>query len=105
MVYAVVKYGGKQVRAEKGQTVRIEKIAGTKGSTVEFKDVLLVSDGATVKVGRPNVPGAKVTCEIASHGRGKKLTVFRDMMRKGIRKRTGHRQSYTEIKVTEIVAG
>jgi large subunit ribosomal protein L21 len=103
-MYAVIKTGGKQYRVEPGATIRVEKLAGEAGSTLELGDVLLVADGENVKVGTPNVEGASVKAEIVAHGRGKKLLVFRYRRRKAYRKKTGHRQPFTALKITDISA-
>jgi len=103
-MYAVIKTGGKQYRVEPGATIRVEKLAGEAGSTLELGDVLLVADGENVKVGTPNVEGASVKAEIVAHGRGEKLLVFRYRRRKAYRKKTGHRQPFTALKITDISA-
>ena len=101
-MYAVVRTGGKQVRMQPGESVRIEKLAGSVGDTVELDDVLLVNGDGGLKVGRPVVEGAKVVGTIAAQGRGPKITVFKMKRRKGYRRKLGHRQDYTEIKVDRI---
>ena len=103
-MYAVIKTGGKQYRVEEGSTIRVEKLDGEKGNVVEIGDVLLVGDGENVKVGAPVVAGAKVTGEIVAQGRGEKLLVFKFKRRKQYRRKNGHRQSYTAIKITQIQA-
>jgi large subunit ribosomal protein L21 len=103
-MYAVIRTGGKQYRVEQGATIRVEKLPGDKGTTLEFGDVLLVADGENVKVGAPNVPGAKVTAEIVAQGLGEKLVVFKFRRRKAIRKKNGHRQPFTALKITGISA-
>ncbi len=103
-MYAVIKTGGKQYRVEQGATIRVEKLPGDKGSKVEIGDVLLVGDGETVKVGKPTVPGAKVSAEIVAQELGEKLLVFKFRRRKAYRRKNGHRQQYTALKITEITA-
>lgn len=103
-MYAVIRTGGKQYRVEQGDTLRVEKLDGDKGKTIEFTDVLLVADGDNVKVGAPTVAGAKVRAEIVAQEKGEKLVVFKFRRRKGYRKKTGHRQRYTALKITEISA-
>jgi len=103
-MYAVIKTGGKQYRVEKGGTVRVEKLEGDKGKKLELTEVLLVADGEKVKVGTPLVPGAKVTAEILAQEKGEKLVVFKFRRRKGYRRKTGHRQPYTALKITGITA-
>lgn len=101
-MYAVVKTGGKQVRMSPGDSVRIEKLPGDVGEEISFDQVLLVSDDGNARVGTPVVEGASVRGIIASQGRGKKITVFKMKRRKGYRRKAGHRQEYTEVKVESI---
>jgi large subunit ribosomal protein L21 len=103
-MYAVIESGGKQYRVEPGQTVVLEKLAGSEGDKVEFDRVLLVSsgDGADVQVGKPTVGGVKVTGEIVEHGLGPKLVVFKFRRRKNYVRRNGHRQEHTAVKITAI---
>ena len=103
-MYAVIQTGGKQYRVEPGQTLSVEKLPGELGDTVNFEDVLLVSDEDKVALGRPMVKGAKVTAEIVEHGKDKKVIVFKFQRRKNYRRRYGHRQLYTSIKINEVVA-
>ena len=102
-MYAVFKTGGKQFRAEAGRTLRVPTIAAEQGATVTFDDVLLALKGEDVVVGSPMVEGASVKAEIVRHGRDKKVIVFKRKRRKGYRKKHGHRQGFTEIRVNEIV--
>ncbi|MEX0935746.1 MAG: 50S ribosomal protein L21 [Gemmatimonadota bacterium] len=103
-MYAVFRTGGKQFRAEPGERLKIPSLSAEAGETVEFEDVLLLSDeGGEVRVGQPTVDGAAVKAEVVGHGRGKKVIVFKRKRRKGYRKKQGHRQNYTEIQVDEIV--
>src|SRR5262245_27229624 len=103
-MYAVVRSGGLQVRMTPGQAVRIGKLAGEVGASVEFAEVLLVGGEGEAKVGKPPVSGAKVLGTIKSHGRGEKITIFKSKRRKNYRRKQGHRQDYTEVQVTEIRA-
>lgn len=103
-MYAVIKTGGKQYRVEQGTTIRVEKLPGDKGSAIELSDVLLVADGDNVKVGAPVVQGAVVKAQIVGHGLGEKLLIFKFRRRKAYRKKTGHRQPFTALKITEITA-
>ncbi len=105
-MYAVIKTGGKQYRVEQGATIRVEKLAGEpgKGATVELGEVLLVGDGETVKVGQPFVEGAKVQAEVLGAVLGPKLIVFKFRRRKAYRRKNGHRQQYTALKITGITA-
>jgi large subunit ribosomal protein L21 len=103
-MYAVIKSGGRQYRVEQGATIRVDKLAGEKGQTVELGEVLLVADGENVKVGSPTVAGAKVTAEILGVVLGPKLLIFKFRRRKAYRKKTGHRQPFTALKITGITA-
>ena len=102
-MYAVIKTGGKQYRVTEGQKLRVEKLAGTAGDKVTFGEVLLVG-GDSPKVGQPLVKGASVAAEITGQGRGPKLVVFKFRRRKNYRRKAGHRQPYTELKITGITA-
>ena len=102
-MYAVIKTGGKQYRVQAGDRVMIEKLDGAVGDTVEFDQVLLLSDGQTVSVGTPVVDGAKVKGEIIEQGRGKKLIVYKFKRRKDYRRKNGHRQSFTSVRIDEVV--
>ncbi|MEQ9569279.1 MAG: 50S ribosomal protein L21 [Longimicrobiales bacterium] len=101
-MYAVIKTGGKQFRAEPGRTLRVPSLDVDPGETVTFDEVLLASDGDEVKVGAPSVDGASVTAEVVKHGRDKKVIVFKRKRRKGYRKKQGHRQGFTEIRIDEV---
>src|SRR5262245_6236816 len=103
-MYAVIKTGGKQYKVEQGLTLRVEKLEGDKGATLSFSEVLLVADGDKITVGAPTVAGATVQAEIVAQERGEKLVVFKFRRRKAYRRRNGHRQSYTAIKITSISA-
>src|SRR5690554_2339405 len=101
-MFAVIVSGGKQYRVQEGQTLRLEKLAVEAGSSVEFDRVLLVGNGDDVKVGAPVVEGAKVAAEVVDHGRGDKVTIIKFRRRKHHMKRQGHRQWFTEVKITGI---
>ena len=101
-MYAVVKTGGKQYRVAQGQYLKVEKLEGNEGDTIELDQVLMIADGDKLKIGSPMLDGGKVTATIKSHGRAKKVEIMKFRRRKHHQKRTGHRQSYTEIKVTGI---
>lgn len=101
-MYAIIKSGGKQHRVAQGETLKLEKIEAATGSTIEFDEVLLVGEGADVKIGAPLVAGAKVTAEIVSQGRHDKVTIIKFKRRKHHMKRMGHRQWFTEVKITGI---
>lgn len=102
-MYAVFRTGGKQFRAEPGERVRIPTLDVEPGETVEFDEVLLAGDGDDVSVGTPVVEGALVRAEVLRHGRGRKIIVFKRKRRKGYRRKQGHRQKFTEIRVDEVV--
>jgi len=104
MSYAIIRTGGKQFRVEPGMTLRLPTLVGDAGASIEFNDVLLGSDGNTVHTGVPSISGAKVTGEIVKHGRGDKIVVFKFKAKKRYRRRTGHRQQYTSIAISEIMA-
>ncbi len=101
-MFAVIRTGGKQFRAEPGTTLLIPTLDAEPGTTVTFDDVLLASDGDDVSVGAPSVEGAKVTAEVVAHDRTKKITVFKRKRRKGYRRKQGHRQGFTVVRVAEI---
>ncbi|MFV2032432.1 MAG: 50S ribosomal protein L21 [Gammaproteobacteria bacterium] len=101
-MYAVIATGGKQYRVSKGEVLRVEKLDGDEGSKVELDGVLMVADGDKVSIGTPTLKKGAVTAKIKSHGRGKKIEIIKFRRRKNSRTQAGHRQSYTEIEVTDI---
>jgi large subunit ribosomal protein L21 len=101
-MYAVFRTGGKQFRAEPGARIQIPLLDLEPGASVIFDDVLLTENEGDIAVGTPTVAGAEVRAEILGHGRHKKVIVFKRKRRKQYRKKQGHRQGYTEIKVSEI---
>ena len=101
-MYAVVRTGGKQVRVTPGYAVRVEKLPGAVGESIELDQVLLVGGEGETRVGTPLVEGVKVVGTITDQGRGPKITVFKMKRRKGYRRKMGHRQDYTEIRVDSI---
>jgi len=103
-MHAVIKTGGKQYRVAKGDKLRVEKLVADEGSTVEFDQVLMVSDGDNVKIGTPVLEGGKVTATVKTHGRADKIEIVKFRRRKHYRKQAGHRQHYTEVEITEISA-
>lgn len=102
-MYAVIKTGGKQYRVTEGDRLRVEKLAGEVGSSLTFDEVLMLG-GETVAIGTPLVAGAKVTAEIVAQDRDKKVIVFKFRRRKNYRRKRGHRQPFTEIKITGVRA-
>jgi large subunit ribosomal protein L21 len=101
-MYAVVESGGKQHRVIEGETLKVEKLDLATGDTLTIDQVLMVGEGESVKIGAPYVDGSKVTAEILSHGRHDKVTIVKFRRRKHHRKQMGHRQWYTELKITGI---
>jgi large subunit ribosomal protein L21 len=101
-MYAVIESGGKQNRVEEGEQLKLEKIEAATGETIEFDQVLMVGAGSDVKIGAPLVEGGRVTAEVVSHGRHDKIRIVKFNRRKHYRKETGHRQWYTEVKITAI---
>ena len=104
-MYAIIKSGGKQYRVSAGEQVRVEALAAEVGASVSLEEVLLVGTGDGVKVGAPLVAGAKVKATVVAHGRGDKVKIFKLRRRKHYTKTQGHRQSYTEVRVDDIVQG
>jgi large subunit ribosomal protein L21 len=104
-MYAVIATGGKQYRVSKDEVLRIEKLDAEPGSTVEFAEVLLVGEGAEVKLGTPRLSGTKVLATVVRHGKGAKVSIVKFRRRKHYLRQKGHRQPFTEVKVTAIDAG
>jgi large subunit ribosomal protein L21 len=102
MAYAVIRTGGKQYRVTSGELLRIESLKGDVGSQVEFSDVLLTSNEGSVQVGTPLVAGASVTAQIVEHGKERKIVVFKKKRRQGYRRKRGHRQHFTAVRVQNI---
>ncbi len=104
-MYAVIKTGGKQFKVSEGDLLKVEKLSVEPGTTITFEEVLLVNDGnGNLKVGSPTVQNAKVTAEVIEQGKAKKIIVFKYKKRKNYRKKQGHRQPYTKVKITKIEA-
>jgi large subunit ribosomal protein L21 len=103
-MYAVVNTGGKQYKVQKGETLRIEKIPGEVGSQVTFDKVLMVADGENVRVGQPLLEKAAVLASIVEQDKAKKIIVFKYKRRKRYRRKQGHRQPYTAIRIDGIEA-
>ncbi len=100
--YAIIRAGGNQHRVKVGQQVKLSKMTGEPGDSVELGDVLLLAQGDKVQVGAPLVGSAKVTAKILSHGRGDKITIYKMRRRKGYRRKQGHRQDFTLVEITNI---
>jgi len=103
-MYAIVRTGGKQYQVACGDQVRVEKLEGNVGDTVDLNDVLMVVSDGEVKIGQPLLENCKVTAKIAEQGKAKKIIVFKKKRRKGYRLKRGHRQFYTALKIEEISA-
>lgn len=101
-MYAIVETGGKQYRLQEGETVRVERLDGDEGSEVVIDSVLATQTDEGFQVGKPTLEGARVVGTILKHGRGPKIRVFKFKRRKGYRKRIGHRQGFTEIRIDRI---
>lgn len=103
-MYAVIKTGGKQYKVAQGDILRVEKLSADVGTSIDFNDVLLVADKENIKIGTPQVPGGKVLATVQEHGRGKKIKIIKFKRRKHHCKRMGHRQYFTDVKITSIMA-
>ena len=104
-MYAVISTGGKQSRVSEGSVLRVEKLDGADGDKIEFDKVLLVGEGEKVSIGTPFVEGGKVEATVQSQGRRRKIDVIKFKRRKNYHRHHGHRQAYTEIRVTGISTG
>jgi len=102
IMYAVIQSGGKQHRVVEGETLKVELLKAETGSTITFDDVLMVVNGDSIQIGAPVVAGAKVTAEVVGHGRHDKIRIIKMRRRKHYRKQQGHRQWFTELKITGI---
>lgn len=103
-MYAVIKTGGKQYNVTEGQLVKVEKLNAEVGSEVVFDEVILLNKEGNLTVGKPFISGAKVTAEVLDQGRGKKVIAYKFKAKKGYRKKKGHRQPYTLVKINAINA-
>ena len=103
-MYAVIQTGGKQYRVEEGDRLRVEKLDSAAGENVTFDQVLMVADGDDVKIGQPVLDSASVTGEVVEHGRGQKIKIVKFRRRKNSRRQHGHRQWFSEVKITGIKA-
>ena len=104
-MYAVIATGGKQYRVTKDEVLRVEKLDAEPGATVEFGEVLLIGDGADVKLGKPTLKGGKVLATVVRHGKGSKVSVIKFKRRAHYLRQKTHRQLFTELKITDISAG
>jgi large subunit ribosomal protein L21 len=104
-MYAVIATGGKQYRVTKDATLRVEKLNAEPGSTVEFGEVLLMGEGADVKLGTPLLKGSKVSATVVRHGKGEKVSIVKFRRRKHYLRQKNHRQAFTEVKITDFTAG
>jgi large subunit ribosomal protein L21 len=104
-MYAIIRSGGKQFRAEPGKNLRIPSLDIEPGQEVRFEEVLLGANDGDIKVGAPLLSGAAVTGEVVAHGKGEKIIVFKFKRRKNYRRKQGHRQKYTEVRIREINLG
>ena len=104
-MYAIFRAQGKQFRAETGKTVRLPRMEAEAGSTITFDEVLLASDGDTITAGTPMIKGASVTAEVIGYTKGEKIYVFRFKRRKNVRRKTGHRAKFTDVRITGVKVG
>ena len=104
-MFAVIRTGGKQYKVARDDIISVEKLAGEPGATVELGEVLMVSDGADISTGAPLVTGASVSAELVEHRRGDKIIVFKKKRRQNYRRKNGHRQHQTVLRIIEIRAG
>lgn len=103
-MYAIIETGGKQYRVTEGDVLTIEKIDVAEGQTVDFDRVLTVVKDGEVVIGKPLISDAKVTAEVVSHGKGKKILVFKYKAKSNYRRRQGHRQPFTKVRIDKIFA-
>jgi large subunit ribosomal protein L21 len=103
-MYAVIKTGGKQYRVEQGTTLAIERLDGDPGAPVTFDEVLLIGSESETRLGRPTIDGASVTGTIVEQGRAKKIIVFKFRRRKNYKRKKGHRQYFTRVRIDAIAA-
>jgi large subunit ribosomal protein L21 len=104
VMFAVIRTGGKQYKVAQGDVITVEKLAGEPGATIELGEVLMVGDGAEVSAGVPLVEGASVSAELVEHRRAAKIIVFKKKRRHNYRRKNGHRQHQTVLRITEIKA-
>ena len=104
-MYAVIKTGGKQYKIEKDQTIEVEKLEGKAGDKLTINEVLLINDNGKMTIGNPMISDAKVEAEVVDHHKDKKVTIFKMKRRQGYKKKQGHRQNITKIKIQSISKG
>jgi large subunit ribosomal protein L21 len=102
-MYAVIKTGGKQYKVAPGDELKLESLVGEPGEAISFAEVLMVADGESVNIGSPMIVGGVVKAEIVAHGRGDKIRIIKHRRRKHYHKEQGHRQNFTQVRITEIV--
>ncbi len=102
-MYAVIETGGKQYRVAQDDVIRVEKLAAAAGESITFDRVLMVGEGDQTKIGAPVVEGSKVVADVEEHGRGDKVTIIKFRRRQKYRRKQGHRQAYTQLRIKEIV--
>lgn len=101
-MYAVIETGGKQYRVAQGDVIRVEKLPAAEGESITFDRVLMVGGGDDARIGAPLVDGGKVTADVEAHGRGDKITIIKFRRRQKYRRKQGHRQDYTQVRITDI---
>jgi large subunit ribosomal protein L21 len=103
-MFAIIRTGGKQYKVQKDDTIRVEKLEGKAGDTVSLGEVLFMSDGKSPKLGEPTIKGASVSAKVVEQTRGEKIIVFKKKRRQNYRRKNGHRQDITVLKITDIKA-
>lgn len=103
-MFAIIRTGGKQYKVQKDDTIRVEKLEGKAGDTVNLSEVLFMSDGKSPKLGEPTIQGASVTAKLVEQTRGDKIIIFKKKRRQNYRRKNGHRQDITVLKITDIKA-
>ena len=104
-MYAVIQTGGKQYRVAEGETLRVEKLPASPGDKLSFSPLLFADDGGNVQVGKPEISGVKVEAEVVNQGKGDKIVIYKYKRRKSYRRKTGHRQPFTALKIVSIKVG
>lgn len=103
-MYAIIETGGKQYKVSEGDVIFVEKLANEVGDAISFEKILAVSDNGALKLGTPILSGAKVDAKVLSHGKEKKILIFKYKPKKGYSKKQGHRQPYTKVQIEKIKA-